>query len=259
MAEVAPLGGFTQTYQVNVDPNRLRAYGMPISRVVDAVRAGNVEVGGRLVELGGSEYMVRGRGYARSVRDIEDIVLSASESGIPIRIKDVGHVVLGPDLRRGVSDLDGAGEVVTGIVVMRQGENALDVIDRVKARIREIEPGLPKGVKIVPVYDRSDLIRRAIGTLKTTILEVILTDLDRHPALPVARAERPHPGGHHPAGGAHLLRPLRRDGPHRQHHVARGDRDRHRRPRRRGDRGGGADPQAAGAVGAAAAARATTG
>jgi Cu(I)/Ag(I) efflux system membrane protein CusA/SilA len=175
VAEVAPLGGFTQTYQVNVDPNRLRAYGMPISRVVEAVRAGNVEVGGRLVELGGSEYMVRGRGYARSVRDIEDIVLSASESGIPIRIKDVGEVVLGPDLRRGVSDLDGAGEVVTGIVVMRQGENALEVIDRVKARIRQIEPGLPKGVKIVPIYDRSDLIRRAIDTLKTTIFEVVLT------------------------------------------------------------------------------------
>src|SRR5512135_570807 len=110
VAEVAPLGGYQQTYQVNVDPNRLRAYGMPITRVVEAVREGNAEVGGRLVEFGGTEYMVRGRGYARSVADFENIVLSASESGTPIRIRDIGQVVLGPDLRRGVSDLDGTGE-----------------------------------------------------------------------------------------------------------------------------------------------------
>jgi Cu(I)/Ag(I) efflux system membrane protein CusA/SilA len=175
VAEVAAIGGFGQQYQVNLDPLRLRAYGIPINRVVEAVRSGNSEVGGRLVEFGGSEYMVRGRGYAKSVRDIEDIVLVSSESGTPIRIRDVGQVVLGPELRRGVSDLDGAGEAVSGIVVMRQGENALDVIGRVKARLKQIEPGLPAGVKVVPIYDRSELIERSIGNLKSTLFEVIVT------------------------------------------------------------------------------------
>jgi Cu(I)/Ag(I) efflux system membrane protein CusA/SilA len=132
-------------------------------------------VGGRLLEFGGTEYMVRGRGYAKSVRDFEDIVLVASENGTPIRVRDVGQVVLGPDLRRGVSDLDGSGEAVSGIVVMRQGENALQVIDRVKAKLKEIEAGLPPGVKVVPIYDRSDLILRAIANLKTTLIEVLCT------------------------------------------------------------------------------------
>jgi Cu(I)/Ag(I) efflux system membrane protein CusA/SilA len=175
VAEVASLGGFGRQYQVNVDPNRLRNYGLSINRVVEAVRGGNAEVGGRLIEFGGTEYMVRGRGYARSIADFENIVLSASESGTPIRVRDVGQVVLGPELRRGVSDLDGTGEAVSGIIVMRQGQNARDVIDRVKAKIREIEPGLPPGVKIVPIYDRSDLIQRAIDNLKATLLEVIVT------------------------------------------------------------------------------------
>ncbi|MBI5018650.1 MAG: efflux RND transporter permease subunit [Deltaproteobacteria bacterium] len=175
VAEVAPLGGFGKQFQVNLDPNRLQAYGIPINQVVEAVRAGNAEVGGRLVEFGGTEYMVRGRGYATSVRDFEDIVLTASENGTPIRIKDVGQVVLGPDLRRGVADLDGTGDVVSGIVIMRQGENALKVIDRVKKRLREIEPGLPPGVKIVPIYDRSDLIHRAIESLRSTLVEVVVT------------------------------------------------------------------------------------
>ncbi len=175
VAEVAPLGGFGQEYQVNVDPNRLRSYGIPINRVVEAVRGGNSEAGGRLIEFGGTEYMVRGHGYARSIRDIEDIVLSATDDGAPVRVKDVAQVVLGPDLRRGVSDLDGTGEAVSGIIVMRQGENALDVIRRVKAKIHQIEPGLPAGVKIVPIYDRSELIERAIGTLKSTLIEVVFT------------------------------------------------------------------------------------
>jgi len=175
VAEVAPIGGFVKQYQVNVDPNRLQAYGIPINRVVEAVRRGNTEVGGRLIEFGGTEYMIRGRGYARSIRDFESIVLSASESGTPIRIKDIGQVVLGPDIRRGIADLDGKGEVVSGIVIMRQGQNALDVIERVKAKIKEIEPGFPPGVKLVPVYDRSDLILRSISNLKSTLIEVILT------------------------------------------------------------------------------------
>ncbi len=174
VAEVAPVGGFGKQYQVNVDPNRLQFFGIPITRVVEAVRGGNTETGGRLIEFGGTEYMVRGRGYARTLRDFEGIVLAASENGTPIRIKDIGRVVLGPDIRRGIADLDGAGEVVSGIVVMRHGQNALEVIERVKAKIREIEPGLPPGVKIVPVYDRSDLIRRSIDNLKTTLLEEIL-------------------------------------------------------------------------------------
>jgi Cu(I)/Ag(I) efflux system membrane protein CusA/SilA len=175
VAEVASIGGFGKQYQVNVDPNRLQAYGIPITRVVEAVRGGNKEAGGRLLEFGGTEYMVRGRGYARSIRDFENIVVSSSDSGAPIRIKDIGQVVMGPDLRRGVADLDGTGDVVSGIVVMRHGQNALEVIDRVKAKIREIEPGLPPGVKIVPIYDRSDLILRSIDNLKSTLLEVILT------------------------------------------------------------------------------------
>ena len=175
MSEVASLGGFGRQYQVNVDPNRLRNYGLSIQRVVEAVRGGNAETGGRLIEFGGTEYMVRGRGYAKSIADFESIVVSASESGTPIRIRDIGHVTVGPDLRRGVADLDGAGEVVSGIVVMRQGENAVDVIDRVKERIRQIEPGLPPGMEIVPIYDRSALIRRAIDNVSETLVEVVLT------------------------------------------------------------------------------------
>jgi len=175
VAEVAPVGGYTRQYQVNVDPNRLQAYGIPIRKVVEAVRSGNEEVGGRLLEFGGTEYMVRGRGYAKSIDEFKNIVLQASADGTPIRIKDIGQVVEGPDIRRGVTDLDGKGEVVSGIVVMRNGENALDVIDRVKQKISEITPALPQGVKIVPVYDRSELIHRAISNTKTTIFEVVLT------------------------------------------------------------------------------------
>jgi copper/silver efflux system protein len=174
VAEVASLGGFTQQYQVNVDPNRLRSYGIPISRVADAVREGNSETGARLLEFGGAEYMIRGRGYMRSPQDIEETVLAAVE-GTPIRIKDVGKVVVGPDIRRGTADLNGNGEVVSGIVIMREGSNALEVIDRVKARLRDIQPALPEGVKIVPVYDRSELIERSISTARFTLLEVILT------------------------------------------------------------------------------------
>ncbi len=175
VAEVAPVGGFVRQYQVNVDPNRLQAYGLSIGKVAKAVQGGNKEVGGRLIEFGGTEYMVRGRGYARSIKDFEQIVLTASDDGSPIRVKDIGKVVTGPDYRRGVTDLDGTGEVVSGIVVMREGQNALDVINRVKAKIKEIEPGLPSGVKIVPIYDRSDLIQRAIGNMKSTLMEVLIT------------------------------------------------------------------------------------
>jgi Cu(I)/Ag(I) efflux system membrane protein CusA/SilA len=174
VAEVASLGGFTQQYQINVDPNRLRSYGIPISKIAEAVQSGNSETGARLLEFGGAEYMIRGRGYVKSPKDLEDIVL-ANEKGTPIRIKDVGEVVLGPDIRRGAADLDGAGEVVSGIVIMREGSNALDVIERVKARIKEIGQGMPEGVKVVPVYDRSELIHRSISNARSTLIEVIVT------------------------------------------------------------------------------------
>ena len=174
VADVASLGGFTQQYQVNVDPNRLRSYGIPISRVADAVRSGNRETGARMLDFGGAEYMIRGRGYMRSQSDIEEIVL-ASVDGSPIRIKDIGNVVIGPDIRRGASDLDGAGEVVSGIVIMRDGSNALEVISRVKSRLNDIASGLPDGVKVVPVYDRSELIHRSISNARWTLIEVVLT------------------------------------------------------------------------------------
>ncbi|MBI5281234.1 MAG: efflux RND transporter permease subunit [Candidatus Solibacter usitatus] len=171
VAEVAPVGGFVRQYQVQVDPNKLRSYNLPMRTVVEAVRKGNDDAGGRLVEFAGAEYMVRGRGYAKSVDDIGGIVLAASDNGVPVRVKDVGRVSLGPDIRRGVTDLDGKGDMAAGIVVMRQGENALKVIDRVKARIEEIKPGLPAGVQIVTTYDRSELILRSIDNLKHTLLE----------------------------------------------------------------------------------------
>ena len=175
VAEVAPVGGYTRQFQVNVDPNRLQAYGIPIRRVVEAVRSGNEEVGGRLLEFGGTEYMVRGRGYAKTLEEFGNIVLDASADGTPIHIRDVGQVVEGPELRRGVADLDGKGEVVSGIVIMRSGENALAVIDRVKQKIADVTPALPEGVKIVPVYDRSEFIHRAIDNTKSTIIQVIVT------------------------------------------------------------------------------------
>ncbi|MBI3399799.1 MAG: efflux RND transporter permease subunit [Acidobacteria bacterium] len=174
VAEVAPLGGFVRQYQVQVDPNRLRTFNIPIGKVIDAVRQGNNDVGGRLVEMTGAEYMVRGRGYAKSAADIGEIVLARSEGGVPVRIRDVGDVTLGPDLRRGIADLNGTGDVVAGIVVMREGENALNVIDRVKDKLKELEPSLPAGVKVVTTYDRSDLILRSIENLKRTLIEELL-------------------------------------------------------------------------------------
>jgi Cu(I)/Ag(I) efflux system membrane protein CusA/SilA len=174
VAEVAPVGGFGKQFQVNVDPNRLQAYGITIAQVTDAVRGANVESGGRLLEFGGTEYMVRGRGYFKSTADIENVLLT-SESGTPIRVRDIGEVSIGPDIRRGVCDLDGRGDTVSGIVIMRHGQNALDVIQRVKAKLREIEPGLPGGAKIVPVYDRSELVQRSIDNLKITLIEIMLT------------------------------------------------------------------------------------
>ena len=170
VAEVASVGGFVKQYQVVVDPTKLRAFGIPLSKVTEAIRASNMDVGGRVVEMSEREYMVRGRGYLRGVPDLEQIVLK-TERGTPVRIRDVARIELGPDERRGLTELDGEGEVVSGIVLQRDGENALSVIKNIKAKISEIAGGLPESVKILPVYDRSSLIYRAIDTLKHTLLE----------------------------------------------------------------------------------------
>lgn len=174
VAEVAGIGGFGKQYQVILDPNKLAAYNMPISTLVEAIRDGNMEVGGRLLEFSGAEYMVRGRGYIKSVEDIEDIKVGRDAKGTPIYVKNVAQVTIGPDIRRGVSDLDGRGDVVGGIVVMRYKENALSVIKRVKEKIKEIEPTLPEGVKIVATYDRSELIQSAVGTVKETLVQELI-------------------------------------------------------------------------------------
>ena len=174
VAEVASVGGFQKQYQVTLDPNTLAAYGLPLESVVEAIRKSNNEIGGRLIEFSGREYMVRGRGYLKTVEDIGKIVVKTNEKGTPLTVRDVGRVALGPEIRRGVTDLDGKGDTVGGIVVMRSGENALDVIDRVKARLKEIEPSLPPGVKIVTTYDRSDLIKRSVDTLRSKLIEEII-------------------------------------------------------------------------------------
>ncbi|HET9192271.1 MAG TPA: CusA/CzcA family heavy metal efflux RND transporter [Vicinamibacterales bacterium] len=171
VAEVASIGGFVQQYQVTVDPVRLAGYNLGIRDLVEAIRASNNDVEGRLLEFAGREYMVRGRGYLTSVADIEEIALGASAGGTPIRVADVARVSLGPDIRRGVAELDGRGEVVGGIVIMRFGENALRVIDRVKAKLRDVQGAMPEGIRIVPTYDRSGLINDSLATLRRTLIE----------------------------------------------------------------------------------------
>ena len=172
VAEIAAIGGFERQYQINVDPRKLQAFGIPLVRVTEAVRAGNRDVGGRTVEMSETEYMVRGRGYVRGADDLAAIVLKAdSVSGTPVRLGDVARVELGPDERRGIGELDGIGEAVGGIVVKRDGADALSTIRNVKARIAELLPALPEGVSTRAVYDRSELILRAIANLKRTLIE----------------------------------------------------------------------------------------
>ncbi len=172
VAEVASVGGYQKQYQVEVDPARLHAYGLSLGDVTGAIRRSNSDVGGRVIEMSGREYFVRGRGYIKSLDDLREVALGAdARTGTPIRIADVGAVSFGPDIRRGVSELDGEGEAVGGTVIMRSGENALHVIERVKAKLAELEPSLPEGVEVRIVYDRSDLIHRAIETLRHTLLE----------------------------------------------------------------------------------------
>jgi len=170
VAEVASVGGFVKQYAIVVDPVRLRAQGVSLATLREAVRNSNMDVGGRTVELSEFEFMVRGRGYLKSIADIENIVLK-SERGVPLRLSDVARVELGPDERRGITELNGEGEVASGIVLQRFGANALSVIERTKARLAEIASSLPEGAEIVPVYDRSGLIERAIETLKGTLIE----------------------------------------------------------------------------------------
>ncbi len=173
VAEVASIGGYVKQYQITLDPDKLRAYNVPLHRVIDAVRRSNNDVGGRTLEIGTTEYFVRGRGYVQSIRDLEIVPVSTDGRGTPVYIRDLGHVTLGPDIRRGLAEWNGQGEVVGGIVVMRYGENALDVIERVKTRLDEVQDSLPPGVKIVPAYDRSDLINRSIENLTGTLKEEI--------------------------------------------------------------------------------------
>ena len=173
VSEVASVGGFEKTYQVTVDPRRLQAYGIPLKRVSEVIAASNRDVGGRVIELAETEYMVRGRGYLRGIDDLENLVVKA-HVGMPVLLRDVARVELAPDERRGIAELNGAGEVVSGIAVARYGENALDVIHSIEAKIDELKPGLPEGVLIQSVYNRSDLIHRAIATLNEVFVEQII-------------------------------------------------------------------------------------
>ncbi|MDP2853675.1 MAG: CusA/CzcA family heavy metal efflux RND transporter [Smithellaceae bacterium] len=175
VSQVASIGGFVKQYQITIDPNRLTAYNIPITKVMEAVKKSNRDVEGRVLELSGVEYMIRGRGYVKGLQDLESIAVGASTGGTPIYLKDVARIQLGPEIRRGLAELDGKGEVAGGIVIVRSGENVLNVIERVKEKInKDIAPSLPKGVKIVTTYDRSDLIMRSMSTLKEEIIKLLI-------------------------------------------------------------------------------------
>ncbi|MEW4982419.1 MAG: CusA/CzcA family heavy metal efflux RND transporter [Cycloclasticus sp.] len=171
VSEVASVGGFVKQYQVEVDPNVLQAYGIPLSKVKQAIKRSNNDVGGRLLEMAETEYMVRGLGYIHSVSDLNVIPVGVDENGTPIRLQDVAHVHIGPELRRGVAELNGEGEVAGGIVVMRSGENALAIIQELRKKLDELRQGLPEGVEIIPVYDRGQLIERAVKSLNTSLMQ----------------------------------------------------------------------------------------
>ncbi len=171
VSEVASIGGYVKQYQIELDPDAMRAYGIPLSAIKHAIQRSNNDVGGRLVEMSETEYMVRGRGYVRGIHDLEMIPVGVDNRGTPIFLKQLANIHLGPELRRGLAELDGEGEVVGGIIVMRYGENALTTIQRVRQKLRELAKGLPEGVEIVPVYDRGDLIERAVDNLKHKLIE----------------------------------------------------------------------------------------
>ena len=240
VAEVASVGGFVKQYSVVIDPRRLQALGIPLAKIREALRTSNMDVGGRTVELAETEFAVRGRGYIKGLSDLEQIVVK-SERGVPVLLKDVARIELTPDERRGITEMNGEGEVVSGIALQRFGENALSVIRNVKDRLAEIAPSLPQGVTIESVYDRSELIYRAIDTLKRTLIEesaiVALVCVVFPPACPQrARCD------HHPAARSadrlplhvHAGLELEHHEPGRHRHCHRGDggrRDRHDRER----------------------------
>ena len=174
VAEVASVGGFVKQYQILLDPNKVLSYGIPLQKVIAAVRRSNNDVGGRVFEQAGHEYMIRGRGYIKSKADIESIPVGLGRDGVPIQVRDLATVKIGSDMRRGLAELNGEGEAVGGIVVMRYGENALTTIENVKERLIDVRRSLPEGVELVTVYDRSELILRAIGTLRTTLIEEMI-------------------------------------------------------------------------------------
>jgi len=175
VSEVASIGGYERQYQVEIRPNALRAFNIPLRQVIKSIREGNNEVGARVIEFAGTEYMVRARGYVKNRTDIENIVIGTGEHGTPIYVKNVAKVTIGPQLRRGAADLDGEGDTVGGIVVMRFGENAADVIARVKAKMKDLESSLPEGVEFVETYDRSTLILSSVKTLAQKIrVELII-------------------------------------------------------------------------------------
>ena len=171
VSEVASVGGAVRQYQVTVDPHRMLLYQIPLEKVVSAIKDSNNDVGGRVVEVTETEHMLRGRGYIRGVEDLEDIVLSATEEGTPVLLRDLAEVHIGPDMKRGVAEKNGTGEVVAGIVVMRYGENALSVIEAVKEKLQQLESGLPDGVVVRTAYDRSPLIHRSIELVPQPLLE----------------------------------------------------------------------------------------
>lgn len=174
VSEVASVGGYVKQYQVEVDPNALLRYNIPLNKIKMAIKMSNNDVGGRLVEMAETEYMVRGLGYIRSIEDIKIIPVGVDSNGTPIRLQDVAHVQIGPELRRGLVDLNGEGEVAGGVVIMRFGENALATIQAVRAKLEELKAGLPDGVEIVPVYDRGDLIERAVKSLNTSLMQELI-------------------------------------------------------------------------------------
>ena len=189
VSEIASVGGFVKQYSVVVDPRRLQALSIPLSKIRDVIRESNMDVGGRTVEVSETEFAIRGRGYIKSLSDLEQIVVK-NDRGVPVLLKDVARVELTPDERRGITELNGEGEVVSGIALQRFGENALSVIQHVKDRLAEIMPSLPPGVRVESVYDRSDLINRAIDTLEADALRRKRDCRARLYSLPVARAKR---------------------------------------------------------------------
>ena len=235
MAEVASVGGFVKQYSVVIDPRRLQALGIPLSKIRDVIRDSNMDVGGRTVEVSETEFAIRGRGYIKSLSDLEQIVVK-NDRGVPVLLKDVARVELTPDERRGITEMNGEGEVVSGIALQRFGENALSVIQHVKDRLAEIAPSLPQGVTIDAVYDRSDLIYRAIDTLKRTLFEESCHRRARLRHLPAACEERARRHHHAAARRADRLYLHVAVGAQLEHHEPRRHRHRHRRDGRCGDR-----------------------